>query len=316
MLEVSKYIKDLLFIHDCVILPGFGGFVANYKPANIDDECKLGIPPSKSIGFNRNLSQNDGLLINRLSESENLTYAESEKSIQFFIEDLRVRIQRGEKVSLDKIGCFYNDKRHNLLFEPSSELNYLADAFGLERFSLPTLSTVSDEKNHPVVMPLFTRKRLWYAAAAIPFILSVALLPMNSERRASEASILSIEKNANKQFVQLESVVSPPEDLVAFYPVVPSSKDLAVEPEIKKDTKLYKAKKGRYYLISGSFTSIENAKILQNELILKAYPAVIIKNKKLYSVAINQFAKRAEADQFKKKVIATNSKAFCWILKK
>ena len=80
MLEVSKYIKDLLFIHDCVILPGFGGFVANYKPANIDDNLNIVSPPSKAVGFNRNLSKNDGLLINRLAESENLSYLEAEKS--------------------------------------------------------------------------------------------------------------------------------------------------------------------------------------------------------------------------------------------
>ncbi|MDE5419260.1 SPOR domain-containing protein [Labilibaculum sp. DW002] len=312
MLDVSKYIKDLLFIHDCVILPGFGGFVANYKPADIDEEMNLGIPPSKSIGFNRNLSQNDGLLINRLSEAENLTYSEAEKSIQFFIEDLRVRIQRGEKVILDKIGCFYNDRRHNLLFEPSKELNYLVDAFGMERFSLPTLSPISDEKNHPVAIPqvkvrtLFTKKRLWYAAAAIPFILTVALLPMNSERNGSEASMISIneKKEITEKFVQLDPVVSPPEDLVAF------------EPKLTKKSKLEKTQKGRFYLISGSFTSIENAEILRQELISKSYPAVIIENKNLYSVAVNQFTNRAAADQFKKKVIAKNSKAFCWVLQK
>ncbi len=312
MLDVSKYIKDLLFIHDCVILPGFGGFVANYKPADIDEELNLGIPPSKSIGFNRNLSQNDGLLINRLSEAENLTYLEAEKSIQFFIEDLRVRIQRGEKVILDKIGSFYNDRRHNLLFEPSKELNYLVDAFGLERFCLPMLSPISDEKNHPVSIPqvkirtLFTKKRLWYAAAAIPFVLTVALLPINPKSNGSEASMMSMDhkKEITSKIIQLDPVVSPPEDLVAF------------EPKLTKESKLEQIQKGRFYLISGSFTSIENAKILHQELISKSYPAIIIKNKNLYSVAINKFAKRTDADQYKKRVIAQNSKAFCWVLQK
>lgn len=96
MLEISKYIKELLFIHDCVILPGFGGFLANYKPAKVDDNLNVIFPPTKAIGFNRNLLQNDGLLITRLAEAENLSYAEAEKSVQFFIEDIRVRIQRGE----------------------------------------------------------------------------------------------------------------------------------------------------------------------------------------------------------------------------
>lgn len=314
MLEVSKYIKDLLFVHDCVILPGFGGFVANYKPANIDENLNVIFPPSKAIGFNRNLSQNDGLLMNRLAEAENLNYSEAEKSVLFFTEDIRVRIQRGEKVVLDQLGCFFNDRRHNLLFEPSKELNYLVDAFGLEQFELPKLSDLGAEKNNSVVISqtkvikLFTAKRLWYAAAAIPFVLTIALLPINSERSffGNEASIGMIEgkKEITEMIVQLKPVVSPPEELVIF------------EPKIKKEVKLDKLQDGRYYLISGSFTSIQNAEILKQELISKSYPAVIIKNKKLYSVAVNQFEKRTDVDRFKKIVISKNPKAFCWVLTK
>lgn len=314
MLDVSKYIKELLFIHDCVILPGFGGFVANYKPADINENLNVGFPPSKAIGFNRNLSKNDGLLITRLAEAENLNYSEAEKSVLFFTEDIRVRIQRGEKVKLDQLGCFYNDRRHNLLFEPSKELNYLVDAFGLEQFELPKFSALGVEKNKLVVISqikvgtLFTAKRLWYAAAAIPFVLTIALLPMNSERSflGNEASMGMMEgkKEITEKIVQLKPVVSPPEELVIF------------EPKIKKEVKLDKLQDGRYYLISGSFTSIKNAEILKQELISKSYPAVIIKNKNLYSVAVNQFDKRVDADFFKKKVIAKNPKAFCWVLTK
>lgn len=314
MLEVSKYINDLLFIHDCVILPGFGGFVANYKPANIDDNLNIVFPPSKAIGFNRNLSKNDGLLINRLAELENLSYSEAEKSVQFFTEDIRVRIQRGERVVLDKVGCFYNDRRHNLLFEPSKELNYLVDAYGMEQIELTQFSRSSQEKNNSVitsqvkVKTLFTAKRLWYAAATIPFVLTIALLPMNSERSSlgNEVSmgIMEGKKEITEKIVQLKPVISPPEEMVRF------------EPKINETATVDLIEKGKYYLISGSFTSMENAEILKQELISKSYPALIIKNKNLYSVAINQFEKRADADSFKKKVIANNSKAFCWVLKK
>ncbi|PKQ62820.1 hypothetical protein BZG02_11530 [Labilibaculum filiforme] len=314
MLEVSKYIKDLLFIHDCVILPGFGGFVANYKPAHINNSLNIVSPPSKTIGFNRNLSKNDGLLINRLAESENLSYSEATKSVQFFTEDIRVRIQRGERVVLNQVGCFYNDRRHNMLFEPSKELNFLVDAFGMEQIELPQLSVFTEEKVHPAIISqvkvrsLFTTKRLWYAAATIPFLLTIALLPMNTERSfmGNEASLGLLEgkKEITEKIVPLKPVISPPEEMVRF------------EPKLRKEAKLDDLQEGKFYLISGSFTSIENAEILKQELISKSYPAVIIKNKNLYSVAINQFEKRTDADHFKKQVIAKNSKAFCWILEK
>ncbi|RUT77986.1 SPOR domain-containing protein [Ancylomarina longa] len=312
MLEVSKYISDLLFIHDCVILPGFGGFVANYQPAEIDENQSLFLPPKKAIGFNRNLTQNDGLLIHRVADSENLSYVEAEKSVRFFIEDISVRIQRGEKVSIDKVGVFYNDRRYNLQFEPSKNLNYLAEAFGLEQIKIPQLSSsvpeilLTDKKK---IKLLFSEKRLRYAAVILPFALAIALIPMSSVNLPNLSSAsMSWFQNDNKVLLEKtapSTQISPPEEYVRF------------EPKLSES--IVKAKlpvKGKYYLIAGSFTSLNNAEILRKELISRAYPASIIRNKNLYSVAINQFENRFEVDLFKKKVIAKNPKSFCWILKK
>ena len=46
-MQLSLYISDLLFDHDCVTVPGFGSFLGNYKSAEylIDnlDKVKLHI---------------------------------------------------------------------------------------------------------------------------------------------------------------------------------------------------------------------------------------------------------------------------------
>lgn len=34
-MQLDQYISELLFHHDCVIVPGLGGFVVNYKSAHI-----------------------------------------------------------------------------------------------------------------------------------------------------------------------------------------------------------------------------------------------------------------------------------------
>ncbi|MFL2578994.1 MAG: hypothetical protein ACJ0QQ_02880 [Parvicellaceae bacterium] len=38
MLEINQIIKELLQLHDCVIFPNLGGFVAQYSPANFDEK--------------------------------------------------------------------------------------------------------------------------------------------------------------------------------------------------------------------------------------------------------------------------------------
>ncbi|MBL7972118.1 MAG: SPOR domain-containing protein, partial [Prolixibacteraceae bacterium] len=71
-MEINHYIKELLLLNDCVIIPEFGGFVANYKPAT--NENNRFFPPTKEIAFNNKLISNDGLLINHISQTEGISY--------------------------------------------------------------------------------------------------------------------------------------------------------------------------------------------------------------------------------------------------
>ena len=73
---ISKYISELLFLHDCVIIPQFGGFVGNNKSAVLNETTGIITPPSKEILFNLNLQTNDGLLINHISKSEGISNIE------------------------------------------------------------------------------------------------------------------------------------------------------------------------------------------------------------------------------------------------
>ena len=48
---VSNYISELLFLHDCVILPGFGGFVGNRLSAQLNNNTGGLDLPKKQILF-------------------------------------------------------------------------------------------------------------------------------------------------------------------------------------------------------------------------------------------------------------------------
>ena len=47
--SVAHYISELLFLHDCVIVPDFGGFVGNKKSAQLNKTTGTLTPPSKQI---------------------------------------------------------------------------------------------------------------------------------------------------------------------------------------------------------------------------------------------------------------------------
>ena len=72
MISVEELIGDLLLRNNCVIVPSFGGFVANQSAAIIDYRNGIITPPRKSVLFNRQLINNDGLLIKELSFVNNI----------------------------------------------------------------------------------------------------------------------------------------------------------------------------------------------------------------------------------------------------
>ena len=74
MQDIQKYVVELLFKHDCVIIPNLGGFVAQYKSAALDEVTGFFSPPSKQILFNINLKNNDGLLANEIAQRKQITY--------------------------------------------------------------------------------------------------------------------------------------------------------------------------------------------------------------------------------------------------
>ena len=148
MHKFIEYISDLLFLHDCVIIPDFGGFICNYKSAYIDDESGLICPPSKDILFNRNLTHNDGLLVSWIAGKENISYEKATSQLMLFCEDLKIRLNQRQRIAFGDIGVFFTDRRFNIIFEPGKH-NFFAETLGME--PLPVVKVGLSDKIKPAV---------------------------------------------------------------------------------------------------------------------------------------------------------------------
>lgn len=140
-----EYIENLLYLYDCVILPGFGGLICNYTAATIESKSGLFTPPSKIVIFNKHLQQNDGLLIHWIAQKENINYEKAQKRLSLFCEEIKVRLNQKQKVEFGTIGTFYTDRCFNIIFEPSTH-NFLPDAIGMDSFHVIPLK---GKKNRP-----------------------------------------------------------------------------------------------------------------------------------------------------------------------
>jgi cell division septation protein DedD len=129
--KIEKHIAQLLRNYDCVIIPGLGGFVANYSPSQFNMAKGLLSPPSKAIIFNRNLINNDGLLMNHLSVNENLSYTEASNFVNEFVVICKNQLATGKRIEFDELGVLYEDSEKTLQFRPDFSVNFLTESFGL-----------------------------------------------------------------------------------------------------------------------------------------------------------------------------------------
>ncbi|MBL4652129.1 MAG: SPOR domain-containing protein [Flavobacteriales bacterium] len=199
---LSKYISELLLEHNCVIVPQFGGFVGNHVPAKIDRLKNKFQPPSKEISFNQNLVKNDGLLINHIAESLNVSYSEADNSTTLSVELLKKTLNSEKSIQLKDIGCLFFDQENNLHFEPCFDLNYSLNAYGLSSFHvtsiekkeilrqevIPVTETVKpkEAKIIPITAKIenttkTTWKRVAIAAVLFPFIFYAGWLSFSTE---------------------------------------------------------------------------------------------------------------------------------------
>ncbi len=135
---LEEAIVDLLLRHNCVVVPAFGGFIAQSTGATIDIRSGTMLPPRKSVLFNRQLVNNDGLLISHLSKEGGLAYDDAEKFLKQHVSEWRNKLNEGQRVSIDKIGHLYLDAERNISFEQDRFFNLLLQSYGLNKIHFIT----------------------------------------------------------------------------------------------------------------------------------------------------------------------------------
>jgi hypothetical protein len=128
---VEKYIRSLLYEHDCVVIPDFGGFIAHYTSASVHPIRHTFVPPSKEIAFNEMLKLNDGMLISYIASGEGINREEAAKKVRDFADSVRDDIRRHQKYVFEEIGTLTLNFEQKLQFEPFKHINYLGESFGL-----------------------------------------------------------------------------------------------------------------------------------------------------------------------------------------
>ncbi len=97
-------------------LPPLGTFAKVYHSAKIDSTNKLIYPPFHQFTFEKNQQTLSKGLVEFISHRKNIDNRLSEKEIAVFCEEWFQKIQQGEALCFDKIGCLKYDEHSSLQF--------------------------------------------------------------------------------------------------------------------------------------------------------------------------------------------------------
>lgn len=342
-MAIERDIRDLLYDHDCVIVPEWGGLLTHYRSARLDEVRQLVHPPGKDLSFNRNLVRNDGLLADHVSKREGIPFDQALQLITQEVGGWHQRLQLQGRVELPLIGIFHRDHEHNLQFDPDPRGEYLKDAHGLRAVAaLPVERTASVP-----VIPLPKQEvaddrgqgrraaYTWAAAVVAGLLFTGAALfayrmggPETGQWSGFTPLVATPERTyspatgTTRVPVAQAGKVSLPDALagVTELPLVPEEGIvLHVTAAAVDSTAVAMPKvevvnvRARFHVIGGCFAQPENADRLLQELQAKGYPAVRLpKNGDLHPVAYGSYVDRASAAQAMAGVRAEGGNA--WLL--
>ena len=289
MKGIAKHISDLLFHHDCVIISGLGGLVANPVPAYYDEGKNMFFPAGKEVGFNRNLKHNDGLLINHISKTEGISYDEAKNRINDYVETTTQRLKNGEVVSLGNTGELRIDSEDTIVFTPNTTENFLTDSFGLSSFHFTPAVTyqrhnfATRKTVRRAIRPINTK---YIAAAAIVIGLFVFSPEIKNPgvNRAGGLDIINSAENISN------NIISESKKPTSIAVDISTPEKETVQPEEKKITL-------NYFIITGSFKRIGQADKYCKQLNSggQSNPLILKSPTGRFRVAIEGFSNKEEA---------------------
>ena len=303
-MELSTYIRDLLYRYECVILPGFGAFLTQYRSAQIDSQNETFHPPSKVVGFNGQLQTNDGLLANYVAAVENCSYELALQRIRTQTRNWTQKLVAGETIELDRIGQFKLQPNDRIEFQPNDQENFNAASFGLYSFVSPTMDR-SSQRVATVETPVAS---LHKSNTALPIFryaaIGLLVLTLGSvgglkvyEGQVEQHNLVERQKANDRIENQIETasfIVNDP--LPALELNVPTQN-------------------GNYHVIAGAFRIEANASKKVNQLRAQGFKARHIGANRygLHQVVYQSFQKRQDAIQMLGEVQQTENPD-AWLL--
>lgn len=259
-MAINSILYQLLQIHECVIIPNFGGFIVRESPCTLNAAKDRIKPFSKTIFFNQHLKENDGLLANELSKTNDIPYLEALLEIEKWVNNINLTIVAENKANIEDLGIFYKGNEDNKWFSPQLNLNLALKSYGLQPVDIKAIvkeieETKPLEKTYEPVLTIADRApiekiqlpkknwKAWAAAASIALVAHIGYLTVEHYAvNTQQASIISLPKSEVKNEIlkpiEVEKVETPSEIVEMPVVEIEESTTTKVETPTENETKI------------------------------------------------------------------------------
>jgi hypothetical protein len=315
MKKMNFHIAYLLTKHECLIIPGFGAFIASSTEIDPAKERGLMCFPVQSLGFNPEIRHNDGLLANSLCKEESISYQTACLEIRSYVNLLNNRLAERKTVHIHWVGRLSLSEDRKIVFAPSSRLSCNANYFGLYPFYMPSLKDLELPFEHP--LPEKKEKSEWifisinkgmlrragWAAAVLAALFLVAT-PVN-ERSAGysqEANVIPFSSKINITFSASSETPEGEEveeaNSVQILPIV-AEEERAAEAVPVETVAEKKTVSRYYYIVVASLPTPALAKKALNDFQKSLFPATqIVSEGDKHRIYVRRFENKQEAETY------------------
>lgn len=318
MHQVTQHIVKLLYDHNCVVVPGLGGFVTNYQPAKVHPTSFIFNSPSKSVAFNVHLSTNDGLLADAIAREEGISRREAEQMITRFTDMIRSALAEQKPVKLSGIGRLTMDVEGQIRFLPDNAQNFLLQSYGLPSFTAQPIArerVIEPEPLKPVQTVTAKKKRKpTDALLPIAAVLLIAMIAMqvfiqtnmNGFNYAEILGLRKLDPRYSLELIKYDPITFSVNPSVKYFrktmPVVADSLQPAEPGNTEQTTAtpvVGNIGESTYFVSAGSFYSASQAQKVVDRIAEKGYTGYV-KTYGKYQIAAVDIPNSENSNTFRK----------------
>ena len=191
MKNLAQHIESLLIQHECVIVPGLGGFVTYRDKASIRNNRLYA--PAQKVRFNQLLTYQDGLLTEAYMQDRHINYTTALETIKTDVEQITASLNLGNTFILGRIGALSLSTNNTIIFK-NEDCKFLPENIGLPVVNLKQLASESNKNNTITLnIPRASSNIVRYAAMLIIVFIFSLLIPTPVTDATHEASFYRVQ---------------------------------------------------------------------------------------------------------------------------